>query len=42
MFPLDKKIEFIEKSVAHFSNVEVDSFEGLTIDYCKKLGHNLY
>lgn len=32
MFPLDKKIEFIEKSVAHFSNVEVDSFEGLTID----------
>lgn len=38
MFPLDKKIEFIKKSVAHFSNVEVDSFEGLTIDYCKKVG----
>ena len=38
MFSLDKKIEFIKKSVAHFSNVEVDSFEGLTIDYCKKVG----
>ncbi|MBO4234698.1 pantetheine-phosphate adenylyltransferase [Riemerella anatipestifer] len=34
MFPLEKRIEFIEKSVSHFGNVEVDSFEGLTIDYC--------
>ncbi len=34
MFPLEKRIEFIEKSVSHFGNVEVDSFEGLTVDYC--------
>ena len=34
MFPLEKRMEFIRKSVAHFPNVEVDYFEGLTIDYC--------
>lgn len=34
MFPLDKRMEFIEKSVSHFDNVEVDYFEGLTVDYC--------
>ena len=36
MFPLVKRIEFIKKSVAHFKNVEVDFYEGLTIDYCLK------
>lgn len=36
MFPLDKRMEFIEKSVSHFDNVEVDYFEGLTVDYCLK------
>lgn len=34
MFPLEKRIEFIARSVKHFGNVEVDYFEGLTIDYC--------
>lgn len=36
MFPLEKRIEFIKKSVAHFKNVEVDFYESLTIDYCLK------
>ncbi|MEN2434419.1 pantetheine-phosphate adenylyltransferase [Weeksellaceae bacterium A-14] len=36
MFPLEKRMEFIQKAVAHFPNVEVDSFEELTVDYCKK------
>lgn len=34
MFPLEKRIEFIQNSVAEFPNVEVDFFEGLTVDYC--------
>lgn len=34
MFPLEERKEFIRKAVAHFPNVEVDSFENLTIDYC--------
>lgn len=34
MFPLEKRMEFIAQSTAHFGNVEVDYFEGLTVDYC--------
>lgn len=34
MFPLEKRMEFIQKSISGFSNVEVDYFEGLTVDYC--------
>ncbi|NAW51798.1 pantetheine-phosphate adenylyltransferase [Elizabethkingia argentiflava] len=34
MFPLEKRIEFLKNSVANLPNVEVDCFEGLTIDYC--------
>lgn len=40
MFSLEKKMEFIKKSVAHFPNVEVDSFRGLTIDYCRSKNVN--
>ena len=42
MFPLEKRMEFIQKTVASFSNVEVDFFEGLTVDYCLKKMHNLF
>ncbi len=34
MFSLDQRKEFIEKTFENFPNVEVDHFEGLTIDYC--------
>ena len=34
MFPLEKRMEFLQNSVAEFPNVEVDFFEGLTVDYC--------
>lgn len=34
MFPLEKRIEFLKKSTEQFSNVEIDHFEGLTVDYC--------
>lgn len=36
MFPLNRRIEFIKNSTAHFENVEVDYFEELTVDYCLK------
>ncbi|MFC6267333.1 pantetheine-phosphate adenylyltransferase [Frigoriflavimonas asaccharolytica] len=35
MFTLDQRMEFIKKTFKDFPNVEVDSFEGLTIDYCR-------
>ncbi len=40
MFTLDQRKEFIKNTFANFSNVEVDSFEGLTIDYCKSKSVN--
>ena len=33
---IEERLDLIKKSVSHFSNVEVDSFEGLTVDYAKK------
>ena len=35
---VDERVELIKKSVAHLKNVEVDSFEGLTVEYAKKKG----
>lgn len=34
MFPLEQRMDFIQKAVANFPTVEVDFFEGLTVDYC--------
>ena len=36
MFPLEKRMEWIRETVKIFPNVEVDFFDGLTIDYCAK------
>lgn len=33
MFPLEKRKEFILKATQHLPNVEVDSFDILTVDY---------
>lgn len=35
---VDERVMLIRQSIANFDNVEVDSFEGLTIEYAKK--HN--
>lgn len=35
---VDERIELIKKSVKGIKNVEVDAFEGLTIEYAKKFG----
>ncbi|MBH1960040.1 MAG: pantetheine-phosphate adenylyltransferase [Flavobacteriia bacterium] len=34
MFSLEQRVEFIKKTFEKFPHVEVDHFEGLTIDYC--------
>jgi pantetheine-phosphate adenylyltransferase len=38
MFTLKQRREFIEKTYKDAPNVVVDTYEGLTIDYCKKVG----
>ena len=36
-----ERVELIKKSISEIKNVEVDSFEGLTIEYAKKQGANV-
>lgn len=36
--PVEKRVELIKASVKNLNNVEVDAFEGLTIDYAQKHG----
>ena len=38
MYSVEKRKELIKESVKDIPNVEVDSFEGLTIEYAKKKG----
>src|SRR5690606_12421437 len=35
MFSLEQRKEFIQKTFKDFPNVEVDSFEGITLAYCQ-------
>lgn len=36
--PVKDRISLIEQAITHLENVEVDSFDGLTIDYAKQKG----
>lgn len=36
--PVETRVELIRQSIGHLDNVEVDAFEGLTIDYAKAHG----
>ena len=36
-----ERVDLIRKSVSHLKNVEVDFFEGLTVEYAKKKGANI-
>lgn len=38
MFSLEQRKKWLEASFSHFPNVQVDVYEGLTVDYCKKVG----
>lgn len=38
MFPLDQRVAWCEATFADLSHVRVDCFEGLTADYCRRIG----
>jgi pantetheine-phosphate adenylyltransferase len=40
MFPLQQRVEWVRESFEHLANVEVETFEGLTVDYCSRKGAN--
>lgn len=33
IFTLEEKLDFLKRSVAHLNNVEIDSFQGLLVDF---------
>ena len=37
MFPLDKRMDFIKNTFAEFKSISVTQYEGLTIEFCKKV-----
>jgi len=38
LFPLDQRLDWLRQVFAEYPNVEVDYFENLTADYCKRIG----
>ena len=36
LFPLEERREMLEESMKDFSNVEIDTFDGLTVDYANQ------
>lgn len=38
LFTLENRIAWIKEAFAHNPKVEVDFYEGLTVDFCKKVG----
>lgn len=41
LFDIDQRIDLIRQTTAHLDNVEVDSFEGLLVDFCHARGIDL-
>lgn len=39
--PVDERVKLIKEVTKQFKNVEVDSFEGLTVEYAKQKGANI-
>lgn len=40
MFPLEKRVKLIENTFAKYPKVKVVSYEGLTVELCKKMNAN--
>ena len=38
LFPLDQRLEWLRQVFAGYLTIEVDYFENLTADYCKRIG----
>lgn len=40
LFPVEERIQMIREAASHLQNVEVESFEGLLVDYAARRGAN--
>ena len=36
MFPKEKRVEFVEQTFNNYNNIKVESYDGLTVNFCKK------
>ena len=37
LFTIQQRTQWVENTFSEFSNIEVDVYDGLTIDYCRKI-----
>ncbi len=38
LFPVEQRIDLLRQSLAHLSNVSIETFSGLLVDYCQSRG----
>jgi pantetheine-phosphate adenylyltransferase len=38
LFDLDQRTKWLEETFSVYSNVRIDRYEGLTVDFCEKIG----
>ena len=36
MFPKEKRVEFVRQTFNNYDNIMIESYDGLTVDFCKK------
>lgn len=36
MFPKEKRVEFVKQTFNNYGNIKIKSYDGLTVDFCKK------
>ena len=36
MFPKEKRVEFVKQTFYNYNNVKIESYDGLTVDFCRK------
>lgn len=41
LFTVSERVEMMREATRHFPNVEVDAFEGLLVDYARRLGAHI-
>lgn len=36
MFPKEKRVEFVKQTFKNYNSIQIESYNGLTVDFCKK------
>ena len=36
MFPKEQRVEFVKQTFYNYDNVKIESYDGLTVDFCRK------